>query len=54
MNKRSVRWKDGTWLDPNSHAFELYQAKKFKELEQHLKQLNANAQALLIRYESKE
>lgn len=34
----AVQYK-GVWLAPGSHAFQLYQDKKFKELDQHNKAL---------------
>ncbi len=34
MYHNAVKYKDG-WLAPGSHAMELYQAKKFKELDEH-------------------
>ena len=45
MNKRAVKYKD-SWLDPNSRAYQLHQEKKFKELDQHIKECNARAAAL--------
>ena len=36
----------GVWLDPNSRAFQLYQDKKFKELDQHMKECDERARKL--------
>ena len=45
MNKRAVLYK-GVWLDPNSRAFQLHQEKKFKELDQHMKECDERARKL--------
>lgn len=39
MYHNAVKYKDG-WLAPGSHAMELYNAKKFKELDAHCKLLH--------------
>ena len=44
-----LRYK-GWLLAKNSEAYRLYQAKEFKLLDKHLKQLEANEKALLERY----
>jgi len=46
MYRGAVFYK-GTWLAPGSHAIQLYQDKKFKELDQHLKTLEENERRLL-------
>lgn len=45
MNRRAIEYK-GVWLDPNSRAFQLHQEKKFKELDQHIKECDARVAAL--------
>lgn len=37
MNRKCVLYK-GVWLDPNSKGYELYQNKKLKELDAHMKE----------------
>lgn len=39
MYRNAVKYK-GEWLAPGSYALELLQAKKFKELDQHLAELD--------------
>lgn len=39
MYQNAVKYKDN-WLAPGSHALELYQAKKWKELDEHLAKLH--------------
>lgn len=39
MYLNAVKYKDQGYLAPGSHAMELYQAKKFKELDKHLAEL---------------
>ena len=39
MYRSAVKYKDG-WLAPGSHALELYEAKKFAELDKHLAELD--------------
>ena len=46
MYLKAIQYK-GVWLAPGSTAYELYQDRKLKELDQHLKQLEANELALL-------
>lgn len=48
MNTRAVKYKD-SWLDPNSQCYKLYQDKKFKELDNLLKELDAKEKALLAK-----
>lgn len=38
MYRNAVQYK-GIWLAPNSQAFQLYQDKKFKELDQLMKEV---------------
>ena len=46
MNRKAVQYK-GTWLDPNSKAFELYHdPKRRKEFEEHVQKLDKKAEAL--------
>lgn len=45
MYIKAVLYK-GDWLAPGSHAMELYQAKKFKELDTHMREVTARAQKL--------
>jgi hypothetical protein len=46
MNRRAVVYK-GTYLDPNSKAYELYHDKnRRKELDAHMKKLDQKAEAL--------
>jgi hypothetical protein len=45
MNRKAVFYK-GSWLDPSSKAFQLLQEKKFKELDQHCKEVDERARKL--------
>lgn len=49
MHLKAVKYKD-THLAPGSEAHALHADKKFQELDQHLKKLDAEAKALLGRY----
>ena len=46
MYRGAVEYK-GTWLAPGSQAIQLYQDRKLKELDQHLKALEENERKLL-------
>ena len=46
MYVKAVKYKDG-WLAPGSRAYELYQERKFKELDQHLKEVEERARKLI-------
>jgi hypothetical protein len=46
MYKSAVKYYS-TWLAPASRALELYHAKKFKELDAHLKDLDKKERNLL-------
>ena len=39
MYRNAVKYKD-TWLAPGSEAMEMYQAKQFKKLDEHLAALD--------------
>lgn len=41
MYKGAVEYKPGEWIAPGSVAMELYKEKKFKELDAHLKEVDA-------------
>ena len=47
MYRNAVRYK-GIWLAPNSRAFQLYQEKKFKELDIHMKEVDEREKRLLV------
>jgi len=44
----------GVSLGKSSHAYELWEKKDFKKLDQHLKQLDKNNEELHKRYKSEE
>lgn len=46
MYRNAVQYK-GIWLAPNSQAFQLYQDKKFKELDIHMKEVDERERKLL-------
>ena len=46
MYKSAVKYRD-TWLAPASKGLEMFQDKKFKELDQHLKELDRKEKQLL-------
>lgn len=46
---KGIEYK-GVFLASGSKAYELYTDKKFKELDQHLKQLDRNLNELIQRY----
>lgn len=57
MYRNAVRYKDGSWLAPGSHAFELYHSKDPKarqELDKHIKKLDADERILLTKGKSVE
>ena len=45
MNRRAVQYK-GSWLDPNSKAYQLFQDRKMRELDEHLAKTDRRAKAL--------
>ena len=45
MNRKAILYK-GIWLDPNSQAYRLHQEKKFKELDQHMAEVDRRAAEL--------
>lgn len=49
MHIKAVKYRD-TYLAPGSDAYLLHQERKFKELDQHLKQLDLAAKSLEGRY----
>lgn len=49
MHTKAIKYRDN-WLAPGSDAFLLHQERKFKELDQHLKQLDLAAKSLEGRY----
>lgn len=53
MYRNAVKYKEHGWLAPGSHAMELYQAKKFEELDKHLKQLDIDKRKLEGTYRDK-
>lgn len=46
MYKSAVKYRD-TWLGPASKGLDMYEAKQFKELDAHLKELARKEQQLL-------
>ena len=45
MYLKAVNYK-GMWLAPGSHAFALYEERRFSELQEHLKQVKHAAKKL--------
>lgn len=46
MYRNAVQYK-GIWLAPNSQAFQLHTEKKFKELDQHMKEVDERDRKIL-------
>ena len=46
MYKQAVKYRD-TWLAPASKGLEMFQEKKFKELDAHLKELDRKERQLV-------
>lgn len=45
MYLKAINYK-GMWLAPGSHAYKLYEERRFSELQEHLKQVNEAARKL--------
>ena len=53
MYLKAINYK-GMWLAPGSHAYKLYEERRFSELQEHLKQVNENEKKLLASIDSRE
>lgn len=45
MYLKAINYK-GDWLAPGSHAYKLYEERRFNELQEHLKQVKETAKKL--------
>lgn len=51
MYRDAVKYKEFGWLAPGSDAMELYKSKKWKELDNHCRELERKSKELEERYD---